>query len=82
MDPISDFDLEGQQAFFLYQILPDIVEGMAGLWLGKNFSGLSDIMNIYNMEKKKEILDYLFYMIQIARIAYNEERERSSKLKR
>ncbi len=82
IDPSLDFDVIAQQAFFLYHTLPDKVEGMAGLWLGKEFGGLLDIMNIYSIEHKREVMDYLLYMIQIARDCYSQERDNQSKMRK
>jgi len=81
VNPTLDFSPEAQQAFYLYHILPDIVDGMTGTWYGKNFSGIGDLLNIYSVENKKDVFDYLVYMIQIARDAYAKEREIQSKTK-
>ena len=82
VDPGLDFDVPAQQAYFLYSVLPDKIEGMAGIWLGKDYTGLMDIMDIYSMENKKDIMDYLIYMIQVAREAYAAEREQQSKMRK
>ena len=82
IDPSIDFDTLAQQAFFLYHVLPDKIESMAGIWLGKDYSGLMDIMNIYNIEHKREVLDYLLFMIQTARDAYTVQRENQSKMRK
>ena len=39
--------------------LPDLWEGMNGLWLGKNYNGLLDIMDIYEIEQKREVYELL-----------------------
>jgi hypothetical protein len=54
---------------------------MGGIWLGKDFSGIGDIMDIYQMSEKKDVMDYLIYMIQIARETQAKERDMQSKLK-
>jgi hypothetical protein len=81
LDPFVDFSSAAQQAFYLYTILPDKIDSMGGVWLGKDFSGIGDILDIYNITDKREVFDYLVYMIQIARESYAQERERQSKLK-
>lgn len=78
---MSDFEGTAQQAFYLFTILPDKIDSMGGVWLGKDFSGIGDILDIYNVTEKREVFDYLVYMIQIAREGYAQERERQSKLK-
>ena len=39
--------------------LPDIWEGMNGTWLGKSYSGLMDIMDLYNIDEKREVFELL-----------------------
>jgi len=82
VDPDVEFDSLAQRAYMVYTILPDKIDSMAGVWLGKDFSGIGDILDIYcSKEDKKDVLEYLIFMIQIARQTYAEERERQSKLK-
>ena len=57
-DP-SSFSLEVQQALLLYNVLPDIIEGMNGIWLGKNYSGIGDILDIYQIVNKRQVFDLL-----------------------
>tara|TARA_Y100001963_G_C6448103_1_gene294538 strand:+ start:106 stop:402 length:297 start_codon:yes stop_codon:yes gene_type:complete len=57
-DP-STFSLEAQQALLVMNVLPDLWEGMNGLWLGKNYNGLFDILEIYEIENKKEVFELL-----------------------
>jgi len=48
-----------QCALVLYNALPDKWEGMSGSWMGKDYSGLMDIMNIYRIDNKREVFDLL-----------------------
>jgi len=57
-DP-SAFSLEAQQALVMLNALPDKWEGMSGTWLGKEYSGLLDIMDLYQIEDKKEVFELL-----------------------
>jgi hypothetical protein len=57
-DP-STFSLEAQQALVLLNALPDIWEGMNGVWLGKNYNGLVDIMDLYKIDDKREVFELL-----------------------
>ena len=57
-DP-SAFSLEAQQALIMLNVLPDKWEGMSGTWLGKEYSGLLDIMDLYQIEDKKEVFELL-----------------------
>lgn len=60
-DP-SVFSLEVQQALVIFRSLPDKVEGFSGTWLGKDYAGLMDILDIYEVEDKKRV----FELIKIA----------------
>lgn len=57
-DP-STFSLEAQQALVLMNALPDNWEGMNGTWLGKDYSGLMSILDIYQIHNKKEVFELL-----------------------
>ncbi len=57
-DP-SSLSYECQQALVLVNALPDKWEGMNGVWLGKDYSGLFDIMNIYQIDNKLEVFELL-----------------------
>jgi hypothetical protein len=81
IDPSVDFSYQVQQAFFLYSSLSDKIDSMGGIWLGKDLSGVLDLMTIYNINNKKEVMDYLLYMIQTARGAYAALREQQSKMR-
>ena len=41
-----------QGALLLFNALPDIWEGMSGSWMGKDYSGLIAIMDIYQLDNK------------------------------
>ena len=55
-DP-SVFSIEVQQALMLLNILPDKWEGMSGTWMGKDYSGLDAIMNIYEIDNRRVVFD-------------------------
>jgi hypothetical protein len=55
---------------------------MGGIWLGKELAGILDIMIIYDIDRKREVMDYLLYMIQTARTAYAAKREQESKMRK
>ena len=57
-DP-STFSLEAQQALVLVNALPDKWDGMNGVWLGKDYSGLGDILYIYEVEQTREVFELL-----------------------
>ena len=39
--------------------LPDIWEGMNGIWLGKNYNGLFEIMDLYDITSRREVFELL-----------------------
>ena len=59
IDPAS-LPLESQQALVLLNALPDKWEGMNGVWVGKDYAGLADIMSIYQInDNKLEVFELL-----------------------
>lgn len=57
-DP-SDLPLEAQQALLLLNSLPDNWDGMSGTWISKDYSGLSAIMDIYEITDRKTVFELL-----------------------
>jgi hypothetical protein len=55
----STLSLEAQQALLLLNALPDKWEGMSGSWLGKEYAGLVDIMEIYDIQNKRVVFELL-----------------------
>jgi hypothetical protein len=76
---INDISYNSQQALFLFNVLTDKVEGMNGVWLGKDYAGLADIMNIYEIDNQKEVLDLLQVCIREASKVYAQQREQANK---
>ena len=56
MDP-SVLSLRAQQALILLRSLPDLWDCISGSWLGKDYSGLAAIMDIYDMEDKRKVFE-------------------------
>ena len=55
----ANLSLECQQALTILNALPDNWEGMNGTWLGKDYSGLSAVMDIYQVESRREVFELL-----------------------
>jgi hypothetical protein len=74
VDPGSlHFDV--QNALVLFNILPDRIEGMSGTWLGKDFSCLEVFMNLYEMENRRDVLDFLFIIHNTYDEYYREQQK-------
>jgi hypothetical protein len=58
VDP-AYLDMPVQYALILLNVLPDKWEGMSGSWMGKDYSGLSAIMDIYEIEDRREVFELL-----------------------
>lgn len=61
----SDFPAEVQVAFFVFDMLSDVWEGMSGTYMGKDWSGAELIFSIYEIEDRRIIL-YLAKMYERA----------------
>lgn len=49
---IDDFPSEVQQAITVYYRLKDDWDGMNGVYLGKSYTGLGEILDIFEIEKE------------------------------
>lgn len=58
VDPAT-LSLEVQQSLLVLNSLPDNWDGMNGVWLGKDYSGLSAIMDIYEIEDRREVFELM-----------------------
>jgi len=76
----EDLSYEAQQALLVFSALPDMVEGMAGLWLGKNFAGIGDIFDFYEIDDRREVFQLLTYIINEYSKYY--ETQRQAKMRR
>lgn len=59
---LDDFPDEIQDAMNIYFRLRDEWDTFSGNYLGKNFTGLGDILDIYQVsnESRQELLDWIF----------------------
>jgi len=75
-DP-SLLPIEAQNALIVFNTLPDKIEGMSGTWLGKDFSALEAIMNIYDIYDRREVLEYILLIQR----EYSEYYSKQQKMK-
>lgn len=50
---LSDLHDEVQEAFVVYNMLQDNWDSMNGIYMGKNFAGISDILKMQEVEDEK-----------------------------
>lgn len=72
---VSDLSYEAQLGLMMFNLLPDRIEGMSGTWLGKDFSCLDTFMNIYEIDNKREVLDYILVIQHTYDEHYREQQK-------
>jgi hypothetical protein len=79
----EDFPAEVQQAFEIYQVLQDVWEGMSGTYMGKNMSGIDDLLNIYQVpqDEKRFILELIALIDSERMKQLSEKRKQEDSLK-
>jgi len=55
----ADFPVEAQVAFFIYSYLPDKWDGASGTYMGKDWSSLQIIFNLFQVEDQAFIFQLL-----------------------
>lgn len=55
----ADFPVEAQVAFFIYSYLPDKWDGASGTYMGKDWSSLQIIFNLFQVEDQSFIFQLL-----------------------
>ena len=80
MPPALDlYPYEVQLAFFIYSLLQDTWDGMSGMYMGKNMSGLGELLDIYEIDDKKTVVFFMKHIDQQRGDAINEEVQRKQK---
>jgi len=80
---MQDFPSEVQMAFHIYSMMPDRWEGMSGSYMGKDWSSLSVLYDIYEIDEKKIITFFLKCIENEHASQLNEElkRKRDAKMR-
>jgi hypothetical protein len=55
----ADMSVEVQQALVMLSALQDRWDGMSGTWMGKDYTGLMDIMDIYNITDRRAVFELI-----------------------
>lgn len=78
---LDDFPDLVQQAFVIYGMLSDIWEGMSGSYLGKDYSLLFDLYDLYGIDTRSEKLLVTDFIKQIdsVRASILHEKQKASK---
>lgn len=71
----GELSLETQQALLIFGVLPDKIEGMNGIWLGKEFSGIGDVFDFYEIDDRREVFELLTYIINQYMKHHEKQRE-------
>jgi hypothetical protein len=53
---MEDFPSEVQEAFLLHSCLPERWDGMNGMYLGKDWSALGTLLDVFEIEDKKTVV--------------------------
>lgn len=69
----SDFPAEVQVAFFIFGFLEDEWEGMSGTYMGKRWSNIEYLFNLYEVDTPKTIL-YIMKMYETIIVNYRSEK--------
>lgn len=58
---LTDFPVEVQVAFFIFDLLEDHWEGMSGTYMGKYWSNINTLFDLYEIEDRRIV----FYIMKI-----------------
>ena len=70
------YPYEVQMAFFIYSLLQDTWDGMSGMYMGKSWSGMGELLDIYEIEDKKTVVYFLRHIDGERMYSINQEVKR------
>ena len=76
---LDDLPDEVQVAFFIYALMPERWDGASGTYLGKDWSSLHTLYNIYEIEDQKTVTMFIAEIQSIFVQQTNEESEKKRK---
>ena len=76
---IYHFPLEVQEAFAIHSLLPDRWEGMSGTYMGKDWSALDTMLDIFDIEHKRDVVIFLKHIEHNNSQKINKEAEKKRK---
>jgi hypothetical protein len=75
----EDYPYEVQVAFLLHDLLPDHWEGMSGSYMGKDFSSIGTLLDIWEVKDKKTCLYFIKHIEARNTGKINKSQERKRK---
>ena len=78
---IVDFPFEVQIAFFIHSLLPDNWDGASGTYLGKDWSALIGLLDIYEVEHRREVTVFIKQIDMYNMKQINDKLEKQRKAK-
>ena len=76
---LEDYPFEVQVAFFIHDLLSDRWDGSSGHYLGKDFSNLETLLNIWEVEDKKTCVYFIKHIEARNSQKINKEGEKARK---
>ena len=77
----EDFPSDIQELFVIVNMLPDRWDGMSGAYLGKDFSLIPYLFDVYNIENAKTALIIINLIISESSRIYNDKLKQQHKTK-
>ena len=56
---VYHFPLEVQEAFAIHEMLPDRWDGMSGMFMGKDWSALGALLDVFEVDDKRTTVYFL-----------------------
>ena len=76
---VQDFPPEVQYAFLIHSLMPDRWDGMNGVYMGKDWAALGSLLDIYEVESKKEVVFFIKYIEHYNSQQLNDKAEQQRK---
>lgn len=76
---MEDFPLELNYAFFIYDILPSMLQGMGDYYAGKDITAIESLLRIYEVENPKTVVELILYINKVEKDMVNKRIQRDRK---
>ena len=75
----SDFPAEVQLAFFMFDLLSDVYEGMSGTYMGKDWSHCDQLFKIWEIDEPRITM---YFMKLYERTVMNDRAEEAERIRK